>query len=295
MAPTTRNALPGPAPRSWFLPPWIPLLLLIAPLWWLVRHGDEAAAREGFGWLDPAAVELDFPAPWVDPAWEDQVFATIADFGSVRLDDGAGLRALGARLAALPFVAETDHPRVVWPAGIEFPLRLRRPVACVGQHANFVPVDREGVLLGGEFRAPPRVEQGYLPVLGPVDQRTAALRPGDRLSDPEDLDALAIAEALGRHLAPEDLARLGRIVIDARRAPLSSATEPGALLLLEGRRTVAFGRSPRIDHPGELALETKCAHLARALEQLHGAAPRDWSGLDVRWDTPAYVDREVPR
>jgi hypothetical protein len=278
--------------RGRFHPPLLlPLLIVLAPALWLAFGADRRADSTGFGWLDPGAVEFALPQPWVDPRWEGALARAVSDFGPVSLDDGAGLERLRADLAALPFVAETDAPRVVWPSGAEFPVRLRRPVACLAVGRAFLAVDAEGVVLPGEHRTPPQVDGGFLPVLGPLDGRFDRVRSGERLAELRDLDALSIAESIWSYLDSEHRLRLGRVVIDASGAREVSVERPGAVIALEGGRSIAFGRSPRQQEPGELPLELKWRNVAEALPMIDGGDGVDWYELDARFDRPTFARR----
>ncbi|QDU66986.1 hypothetical protein [Engelhardtia mirabilis] len=285
------NQRSRPRPRR--LPLWLPLAAIVVPLTWIgLRSADDARAK-GFGTLDPSQLELEFPQEWVDPRWEDELVATFEDFGQVALDDGARLRELAAALEGLAFVAEVASPRIVWPAGASFAMRLRRPVACVAVSDRFLAVDAAGVILPGSHATPPKVAGGFLPLLGPRDGRFLDALPGDRIEDDADLDGLAIAVSLWEYLAREERGALGRIVIEAQDAARSSLTNPGAVLRLVEGRAVAFGRSPRVDEPGELALASKWAHVAAALRELEQGGASDWIVLDARMDDPEYI-RPVP-
>lgn len=275
------------------LPLWLPVCALLVPLGWIGWRAQTDARAKGFGSLDPATLELDFEQGWVDARWLDELSATLTDFGPVHLNDGDRLRAMARATEALPFVAEAAMPRVAWPAGVSFDLRLRRPVACVLSGDRFFAVDAEGVVLPGSHGAPPSVESGFLPLLGPPDGRFGAIRPGERLSDPADIDALAIAASLWLHLGREERSLLGRISIEAAGAAESTLTRPGAVLRLEGARSVAFGRSPLENAPGELALHTKWSHVAAALRRIATDPEADWVVLDARYDQADYEWRSA--
>jgi hypothetical protein len=242
--------------RGRFHPPLLlPLLIVLAPALWLAFGADRRADSTGFGWLDPGAVEFALPQPWVDPRWEGAL------------------------------------ARVVWPSGAEFPVRLRRPVACLAVGRAFLAVDAEGVVLPGEHRTPPQADGGFLPVLGPLDGRFDRVRSGERLAELRDLDALSIAESIWSYLDSEHRLRLGRVVIDASGAREVSVERPGAVIALEGGRSIAFGRSPRQQEPGELPLELKWRNVAEALPMIDGGDGVDWYELDARFDRPTFARR----
>lgn len=282
-------------------------LVLLVLLFVGVAGLRESAARlerdaeaEGLGWVDPLALaELEFPA-WADDRWHAEYVDALADFGPFHVEDRAALSQLEGWLADLSFVAEVRELDAVWPDELVLDLGLRRPVACLSVGYDpavplFRTVAEDGTLLTGLWERPPRVEGGWLPVLGPLDDRELAelasyAEAGDWLGDPAHLAALDVARSLEASLAEPERLRLGRIVIDASRAPHASVHEPGVRLELENRRRVLFGRTPSTDAPGELAVAVKWRHLARGLAALDDPA-HEWDVLDVRWDVPDVVLR----
>lgn len=280
--------------RPWYPPLLLPAVLLVLPIVWVLGKGRESTARAGYGWLDPAAIEFELPTEGTDPRWEVALRSRIERFGSAALDDGRRITELREELEALSFVAETDDPRVVWPVGIEFPIRVRLPRACVVVGEGFLAVDEEGVVLDGPHATPPRVGRGFLPVIAPVDDgRFDRVAPGDRLTDEADLDALAIADSMWTHLPPPALELLGRTTIDAREARRTSVTCAGAVIALEETRAIAFGRSPREGHVASLPVELKWQHVVDGLLTLSGPEARDWSELDARMDVATFEWRGV--
>jgi hypothetical protein len=241
---------------------------------------------------------------WVAPTWSEEAAALVAELPPIRADERAQIEALVERLRELSFVESIGEAQVIWPDGVQIALRLREPVACVHVGRHYLGIAADGTVLSGRWPAPPSRDSGFLPVLSlaPEAERDPrrALVPGARLDEPAALDGLAIAVSLWRHLEPADLRRLGRCRIDARRARLASVEDPGAVIYLEGRRSVWFGRSPNLGEPGELADATKCGHLARALALLEPDSARperpeglDWDLVDVRWDEADLHPRDL--
>jgi hypothetical protein len=272
---------------------------------WLHGWRQEVAAGE-FATIRTDRARLDSGPGWVPAAWEQQVLALLDASPDLRADDRAAVEALAERVAGLSFVEAVGPPRVLWPDGLRLELRLREPVACVHVgRGKYMGVAADGTLLSGLWDAPPVRDTGFLPLveLPPSPPPSAAARrdiaAGLVLDEPAAWDALAVAVSMWRHLAPEDLRRLGRCTIDARRARFASVEEPGTVLRLEGRRSVLFGRSPNLDEPGELPAASKWAHLARALRLLEPEPGRadyplgmDWDLADLRWDEPELRERD---
>src|SRR5205085_8488086 len=102
-------------------------------------------------------------------------------------------------IARLPFVAQVGTPRVLWPDGLDLPLRLRRPVACILQGGEYTAVAEDGTILPGRWPTPPWIQLdagsaahlGFLPVIGPNDGALELAEPGARLVEPRHRDPLA--------------------------------------------------------------------------------------------------------
>lgn len=234
----------------------------------------------------------DVATEWLDPRWEQLLASRMSAVGDFEADDVAGVEAVMAGLRELSFIEELGEPRVIWPDGLEVPLRIRRPIACIAWRDSYfcVAVDwstgtPRGVILEGPWPTPPSIGARYLPVIDRLDDVPASVW----LEGRAQLDALAIADSMWQHLGDEDYARLGRIVIDARRARMASVEESGARIELEGYRVVIFGRSPAEDAPGELPVAQKWKSIQIGLADLAGGM--DWESLDVRWDRPERVLR----
>lgn len=288
-----------------------PLLFVVLVLFgvWISGRLDDHAQRSGFGTIETDRLAIDLEsaagtwAPWLDPRWEAALSDAVAGVPSFPADDPAGVDAVVEALASYSFVAELGTPRVIWPDGLEVPVRIRKPVACVAVGGRFWPValaftqaedapDGQAgaacVLLPGSSLTPPAFRGAFLPVIGGLD-----VEPADPwVRDPALLGALSVADSFWRDLAPADARRLGRFVINASGDAEASVDHPGTVLELEGGRRVWFGRSPYRATAGELAPEAKWAHVSKALGFLD--AGRDWTVADVRWDRPdiAFVGVE---
>jgi hypothetical protein len=285
----------GARARRGRVPLWIPLGLLVAGAIWLASELQDSVDAAGFARVDLRRARLDAPAGFRDPRWEEWLGLHLAALPSVDARDPAQVRSVAREIARLPFVAEVREPRVVWPDGIEVPVRLREPAACVLAGNDYLAIAADGVVLPGRWPAPPLVGGRFLPVIGPNDGRFEGLQPGTRLAAPADVDGLAIALSMRAALTPEDFELTGPPLVDASRARAASVEEPGARLYFEGRRSVHFGRAPGANMPGELPTATKWEHVRRALALLRAeASARDWSLLDARWDTPDLAWRAPP-
>lgn len=278
----------------------MPILVLAAGAYWLHGEVRVRAAQAGYERIELGRSAFVAAPTWSDPRWEELLAQTLAQAGDVHPGDRGALEAALGSLYSLAFVRRVEPARVLWPAGLEFDVELRRPVACVRAGARFFPVDGEGVVLPGAWSAPPWVDSGYLPLL--VDAADAMpFAPGDRLDAPHLFAALDVALSFWLELPVVQREQLGRMAIDARPRELRQAQADGVLLLLEGQRAVLFGEPPGIlaeaepAPPGELASARKWLHVAHALERLRvGGAGADWSHLDVRFDTAAIDLRLAP-
>lgn len=287
--------------RSGRVRAWIPFLVLCAVGVWLCESLAGTVRAAGFAVIDPTRSRLCDPAEvpagggFVDERWEAELRHVLAAAPAFEATDAESAASLARRVASLAFVAEVGEPEVVWPDGLEFPLRLRTPAACVRAGEHYFAVSTDGVLLPGAWPAPPWIGQGYLPVIGPNDRAFDGASAGSVLIEPRHRDALAVACSLRATLSAADFETLGPPLIDATRARLTSATEPGVLLRLANRRVIQFGRAPDSGEPGELPVEAKWRAVSKGLELLRaGAADKDWAVLDVRWDVPAIQWRVPP-
>jgi hypothetical protein len=275
----------------------LPLVLLcgaVALLGW--RGLERRAAERGFGWIDPATLDVAGLPGWVDPRWRLELEELLFALAPVRSDDEAGLAAIAGAIAELSFVARVGRPEVVWPHGLRLAIELREPVACVPTGRRYRMVASDGTLLSGLWPTPPCLGGSCLPVIGPREDEGGLFdlaRAGDWLAEPEHTDALDVALSLLRTLEPRERTWLGPVVIDASRARRASVAEPGVRLELVGERVALFGRTPSSGEPGELEAETKWRSLVRALalaDSPHPAA--EWTLVDLRWDRPELALRE---
>jgi hypothetical protein len=276
---------------------WIPLLLLVSGAVWALQRLDEPVQAAAFTAIDLQRLHLKPPqGSFCDPRWEADLVATLSRMAPPDAHDPEALARVAREIARLPFVAEAGVPRVIWPDGLEVPVRLREPVACVRTADLFRVVAEDGTLLPGGWPAPPVLEGRPLPVIGPNDGAFDRRPSGARLTERRHLDALAVALSMRRGLSAEDARVLGPLLIDATRSAATSVEEPGTLLELEGQRLVIFGRAPGSGEPGELPDELKWRSLSKAVGLLRGDdqdGPQDWSVADLRWDTPAIRMRDA--
>jgi hypothetical protein len=290
---------------------WIPCALLIGFTAWLFDGISQGVKAAGFERIEPRSSRLDVPGRFVDPRWQDLLRARLATLPPVSPHDRRGIERIAALVASLPFVAQVGEPSVLWPDGVDVPLRLRRAAACVRVGNEFMTVAEDGTILPGRWPTPTWVEllpahgsapakEGFLPVIGPNDGAFDDARAGDRLTQPRHVDALAVALSMRAALAKEDFELLGPPLIDATDSRRASVEVPGVVIRLEGRRTVWFGRAPGSGAVGERPVENKWKDLHVAAARLRGldgvppsAEARDWSLLDVRWDTSDITWRDA--
>ncbi len=267
------------------------LLALAAIGWFLIslqRHVEAAA----FTQVDLAAVRVDSGPGWVDERWPSWLRARLAQLPPLAADAPGAVESVRGALEELPFVAEVGAVRVLWPDALRLEVRWREPIAAVRLGSSFALLSSEGVVLPGEWSAPPPRAFGYFPVVAAPSSARAELVCGAWLDSEVWHDGLSVARALEAGLAPDDWLRAGRIVIDAQRAASASVEDPGVVLWLEGGRRAYFGRSPNLGEPGELPPARKCASLSRALRLLDsGPAHFDWELVDLRWDRPELLPR----
>lgn len=273
------------------VPLWIPLALLLVLIGLAVRRIQADIRGSGFATVDTDEIFAEFDAPWIDPRWRVELSAKIAERPAFAPDAGRTVQAILEDVAQLSFVEQAASARVRWPDAVEFYVQLRQPIACVQVGQKFLTVDRQGVLLSGTWTAPPYVSSGFLPVIGPNDGSFDDWVAGMRLVERHHLAGLAIAGSMWEHFEPKARESLGRSLIDATAAEHTGPAEPGAKILLEGPRTIWFGRSPRDDSEGGLPNALKWQHLALALG-VTDETGRDWSLIDLRWDEPELVFNE---
>lgn len=269
---------------------WLSLALCAVAALWLVADLERRVEAEGFQLVDPSRIRSLGDETWFDPRWRTELELALTGLAPFETGDRDARRHLIETALSLSFAAEVTEPVVVWPDGLSLDVRPYVPVACVMRGDSFLAVAPDGTLLSGEWPTPPRRDGGWLPVIGPNDGSFDRALPGDVLTERHHLDALAVARSLWEHLDATAEKRLGRILIDARRAPYTAPEEPGIVLRLEDARDVCFGRSPDTTEPGELPVATKWRHLSEALAYLADGDPRDeWVLLDARWDRAEVV------
>lgn len=286
----------GRAPRgtrSGRVPTALLLGLALLGFAYLVGRIDTAVRAAGHHSVDTRRVRI-AGRDWVPRDWEERIAARLTAIGPIEAREREALERAAAEIAAMPFVAHVGDVSTVWPDGLCVDVVLRRPRACVRVGELYLCVAEDGVVLPGAWPLPPDTGRGRLPVLGPFDWPTDELLPGDRLDDAVVQDGLSIATSLFEHLGPDTQDRLGIVLIDAREARATSVENPGAQLLLEGRRLVLFGRAPNADAPGELPVAQKWRHLEAALDLLDGPEREDWDLLDARWDQAVLRPRISP-
>ncbi len=278
-------------------------LAFVCSAWFLwVLQSDVDAAE--FTRVETADVRLDVGAGWADPRWETMVKEQVAKAEPFACDDGSAIEALNRSLFALPFVRSVDSHEAAWPDGLRITISMRMPIACIEVGREFLGISSDGMLLPGAWPAPPSRGQGFLPVLALKEKLTNGVRPGEVLWNDTIADGLSVASSMWAVLDAEDLALLGRVVIDASKARQTQVDEPGTLILMENSRRILFGRAPSTPEPGELPVEVKWLHVANALmclpsgpplevdgEPSLGAGDVDWELVDVRWDHAEMLPR----
>lgn len=278
------------------VPTWIPIGIFVVGCAWFFDGLSQGVAAAGNERIDPRRARLDVPGGFLDPRWGEILRLRLAALPASSTHDRGAVDRIAQAVASLPFVAEVGEARVLWPDGVDVPLRVRRAAACVRQGEEFLIVSDDGVILPGRWPTPPwiAVEPGkkaFLPVIGPNDGAFDSARPGERLSEPRHLDALAVALSMRAALDTQDHERLGPPLIDASQARAASVEIPGVVLRYETGRTVYFGRSPLVAPVGERPIGDKWQDLKRAVALLPArdgsTAPeslQDWVFLDVRFE-----------
>jgi len=270
------------------------LFLLFWGSVWAIDGLTRDVHASGFTQLDTRRTRLEGGDAFADARWQRWMASRLSALPPVSALDPDGVQNIAAAVAAMPIVAEIGEPRIDWPDGLEVPVRLRQPVACIRSGTEYLSVSDDGVVLPGTWIAPPWIGHGFLPVIGPNDHAFDRVRPGEVLREARHLDALAVAVSMRESLSNDDFEAMGPPLIDATRARQASVAEPGIVLELEHRREVLFGRAPSTDEPGELPCRLKWESLSRALHGLRGPEAHDWSILDVRWDVAAMQSRATP-
>lgn len=288
-----RRGEPQDHPRRGATPTWFVVLLALLALAWVLRGLRDSAEARGFHRVDPARVSLESAtgSAGLPAEWTSFLAARLAQLGELTTLDEELVAKVRAEIEAAPFVAKVGEARVVWPDGVTLEVKLREPVACVLSGVDYMVVSRDGMLLPGYWTVPPDFGLGLLPVLGPNDGSFDQARAGDLVSAPRVLDALSVAASMREYLSPEEIGRIGPVLIDASEAHLSGVSEPGTRLKLDESRRVLWGRVPRSMAPGELPERQKWEHVLAAIGYLEADEPLDWELVDVRWDTATLQSR----
>jgi hypothetical protein len=278
------------APRRGRVPTWLPLGLFACGVG--LAHDVFSHEIAGYDLVDPARLSIVSSAPFVDPRWREALAARLAAQPVFQADDAAARTALADAVAALPFVAHVEPPRLLWPDGAVLELVFERPVACLRRGGVFYTVSDRGAVLPGGWSAPPELDGLPLPVIGRFGVDESESPPGGVLGREGLWHALSVVLSMERHLDRDARAALGIVVVDGDLGATSRVDEPGAKLHLEGRRVVYFGRSPDVDAPGDLPEANKWNHVEDALD-LAARGELDWRAIDVRWDAFAALPREL--
>jgi hypothetical protein len=269
------------------MPLWIPFVVLCVGALVFARDLARSASAHGVATIDTRSYKLHSGMQWVSPSWRDRLERVLDARRGLSANDREAIQDLTREIETLSFVAEVGAAEVVWPDGLRVPVRLQRPVACIGSRGEFLPLAEDGTVLDGYSYSPPDAYGAWLPVLGPNDGSLNHVRPGDVLGDVTDRDALAVAISMWNHLKPEDIRELGRLKIDASQTHAYDGLPGGVVIDLERKRRILFGRPPGSGIPGELPARFKWRSVERALDRLRRG--EDWALFDARWDEPVAL------
>lgn len=253
-------------------------LLLLAQIGLWTGRG-EAMYRVHLSHLEAANLP-----DWAPQLWKGEIAKTLQGAESFSVFDHRALDAARTHLASLPFVAQVDLVRRVFPRAVGVNLTLRRPIALVRRAGRVYPVDRDGILLPGK---PEDAKGGFAFSLPVISGRPFAKQPaqwGERWIEDDLQEGLAVAEEIdpildlhpGFRIVGIDLTNLGGKV---------SPFESEIVLLTDAGTKIFWGRASRKKPYGELAPEFKRANLQRALDEF--PALKGVSELDLRFDRPA--------
>jgi len=280
------------------VPIWVPAFIALTTFGVAWSRFERWSKGAGLACIDPLRYELSAGDEWVAPAWERSLARLQSETLDIDAHEVTALREWAARVERLAFVAEVGEPEVVWPDGATLPVRLRVPAANVQSAGLFYLVSEDGIVLEGASELPHQAWGLPLPVLGPFEAVPVDLRPGDALVDRRLRASLAIVRSMWDHLGYDEVAALGRCYVNAGHEVAPDGLPGGAVIDLEGRRRILFGRAPSHDGwgaaPGELPTDIKWSHVSSALS--HWETDDDWSLFDVRWDRmEAYSRADVER
>ncbi len=183
--------------------------------------------------------QVDLSVAWISraPAWLPEserkaLAAGAAMAGKVSLHDEGLPGFVAGRLAAEPRVARVLGARRRFPDAVEVIVELRRPVAVVEAGGRLAGVDRDGLLVPGDYRQHPlpRIRGGGGDLPAPGKPFGRAVKEGASVADA---------------LPPELLLPLGLATLDV------SGVEKGGPVLIQKRvakgepaLTVEWGRAP---------------------------------------------------
>jgi hypothetical protein len=217
-----------------------------------VRDLDDFRIDLGTTWLARA------PA-WLPDSERTAFAASAASEGTVPFHQEGAPETIAARLESDPRVARVLGSRRRHPDAVEVIVELRRPVALVEAGGRTAAVDREGILLPGNYAKYPlpriRGAGGDLPATGKPCARAV-------------LEGASVAAAL-----PPDLVfPLGLTIVDV------SGVEKGTAILLQKRTakgeaplSVEWGRAPASPEAAlDPTAESKVAHLRLAARRFPG-------------------------
>ncbi len=224
----------------------------------ILRVNDRVRGLEDF--------RVDLSTAWLAraPAWlpeeERRAFAAAAAAeGSVPFHQEGILEAAEARVGGDPRVARVLGSRRRHPDGIEVMVELRRPVALVEAGGRTAAVDRDGILLPGNYGKHPlpriRGGGGDLPAPGTACGRAV-------------VEGASVAAAL----PPDLLFPLGLTVVDV------AGVEKGTAIVLHRKTgkgetplSVEWGRAPASPEAAlDPTAEAKVAHLRLAVRRFPG-------------------------
>ena len=217
-----------------------------------VRGLDDFRVDLGTTWLARA------PA-WLPDAERKKLAEAVAAEGTLPFHEEGGPESVAARVGADPRVARVLGSRRRHPDGIEVMVELRRPVALVEAGGRAAAVDRDGVLLPGDYGKHP------LPRI-----RGA----GSDLPEPGHACGRSVVEgaSVAAALPPDLVFPLGLTIVDV------SGVAKGQPVMLHRRTakgepplSVEWGRSPAApDADLDPAAETKVGHLRLAVRRFPG-------------------------
>tara|TARA_R110002126_G_scaffold23750_20_gene83038 strand:- start:13559 stop:14371 length:813 start_codon:yes stop_codon:yes gene_type:complete len=252
----------------------------------VVGRLDQRASASGVAQVDVTRVRLHERDTFVADAWREHLDRVLLQTEIVDVRRPEQVDDLVAQLESLSFVAEVGKVETLWPDGLSFPLRFRRPVACLRVGTDYLPVADDGTVLSGYSYRPLRIDGIDLPVLGPHPDPDSEPLPGDVIVDGPWLDALSVAVSLRDLVGSDERKRLGPFLIDASKDVAYDDMPGGVELHFEGRRKVLWGRPVHDAPSGELPAGAKWMHV------VDGRARSDrgeaWDLLDARWDVADY-------